>query len=93
MSKGRAGTHSTVIDAARHLVALLEERGRVSRGVIEARVGSSGHTIKIHGLKGGVRLTVTAKGARQEFHVYGIPLEELRLVLGDRRLSHFLVRE
>jgi hypothetical protein len=36
-NKGRAGTHTTIIEAARPVVKLLEKRGRVSRGVITAR--------------------------------------------------------
>lgn len=92
MATGRAGTHSTVIDAARPLVAVLEAHGRVSRGMITARVGSGGHTIKVLPQKGALRVTVTARGAKQELHVYGIPLEKMRELLADERVAHFLVR-
>ncbi|MDR2863654.1 MAG: hypothetical protein LBV54_07285 [Puniceicoccales bacterium] len=92
MAKGRAGTHSTVIDAAKPLVALLDARGRVSRGVIEARVGAGGHTIKVSPQKGALRVTVVAKGAKQELHVYGVSLEEMKVILADKSLRNFLVR-
>ena len=92
MAKGKAGTHSSVIDAARILVNLIENCGRVSRGVISARVGSGGHTIKILPQKGALRMIVTAKGAKQEFHVYGVPLEKMKEILADERLAHFLIR-
>ncbi|MDR2983056.1 MAG: hypothetical protein LBV12_12530 [Puniceicoccales bacterium] len=92
MAKGRAGNHSSVIDAAKTLVALLEEHGRVSRGMIEARVGAGGHTIKILPLDGALRVTVVAKGAKQEFHVYGIPLDKMKVLLADKSLKNFLVR-
>ncbi|MDR2512916.1 MAG: hypothetical protein LBD01_03860 [Puniceicoccales bacterium] len=92
MAKGKAGTHSSIIDAARTLVGLLEPHGRVSRGMIAARVGSGGHTIKILPQKGALRMTVIAKGARQEFHVYGVSLDKMKEILSDERLGHFLVR-
>ncbi|MDR3229136.1 MAG: hypothetical protein LBT53_06975 [Puniceicoccales bacterium] len=92
MAKGRAGTHTSVIDAAKLFVSLMEACGRVSRGVIAANVGSAGHTIKVLPQRGALRVTVTAKGAKQEFHVYGISLDAMRALLGDPRLGHFLVR-
>ncbi len=92
MARGRAGTHSTVIDAAQPVVALLEKHGRVSRGIIEARVGAGGHSIKVLPLDGALRVTVVAKGAKQELHVYGISLEKIGELLADKSLRHFLVR-
>lgn len=81
MAKGKAGTHTTVIDPAKPLVATLEAHGRVSRGIITPRAGSSSHTIKINPQKGAHRITLVAKNAKQEFHAYGIPLEKLRCLL------------
>ncbi|MDR2845267.1 MAG: hypothetical protein LBV28_04135 [Puniceicoccales bacterium] len=92
MAKGKAGTHSSIIDAAKPLVALMDACGRVSRGVIEARVGAGGHTIKVLPQKGALRVTVVAKGAKQEFHVYGIKLETMKTLLEDKSLRNFLVR-
>ncbi|MDR1497808.1 MAG: hypothetical protein LBS59_05275 [Puniceicoccales bacterium] len=92
MAKGRAGTHSSVIEAAKPLVSLLEAHGRVSRGVIEARVGAGGRTIKVLPQRGALRVTVVAKGAKQEFHVYGISIEKVRELLSDENLAGFLVR-
>jgi hypothetical protein len=74
------------------LVTLLEAHGRVSRGMIAARVGAGGHTIKVLPKKGALRVTVVAKGAKQEFHVYGITQEKMKELLEDERLAHFLVR-
>lgn len=93
MATGRAGTHSSVIDAAEPLVALLEKHGRVSRGMIAARVGAGGHTIKVQRLGGGLRVTVVAKGAKQEFHVYGIDSAQIvQLIAEEKALRNFLVR-
>ena len=38
--RGRAGTHTSLTDAARPVAEALERHGRVSRGVIGARVGA-----------------------------------------------------
>jgi len=38
--RGRAGTHTSLTDAARPVAEALERHGRVSRGVIAARVGA-----------------------------------------------------
>lgn len=90
-SKGRAGTHSSVIEAAEPLVAALEKLGRVSRGVIMANAGASGRAIKALPLDGGLRLTVIAKGSRQELHVYGVSLDQLRGVLARREYRSFVL--
>ena len=73
--RGRAGTHTSLTDAARPVAEALERHGRVSRGVISARVRASTLSIKIMKLGGGLRLTVVSKGSRQELHVYGITAE------------------
>jgi hypothetical protein len=70
--RGRAGTHTSLTDAARPVVEALERHGRVSRGVIEARVGAKALSIKVMPLPGCLRVTVVSKGSRQELHVYGI---------------------
>ena len=48
--KGRAGSHTTLTEAARPVVEALEKYGRVSRGVIQARVGARRHSIKVAAL-------------------------------------------
>ena len=81
--RGRAGTHTSLTDAARPVAEALERRGRVSRGVIEARVGAKALSIKIRPLAGCLRVTVVSKGSRQELHVYGItPEEAVRILSG-----------
>jgi hypothetical protein len=60
--------------------------------MIAARVGSGGHTIKVLPQKGALRVTVVAKGAKQELHVYGITREKMKELLADERFAHFLVR-
>ena len=87
--KGRAGTHSSVIDVAEPLVSALEKLGRVSRGVIYANAGASGRAIKVLPLEGCLRVTVVAKGARQEFHVYGVSVVKMRAVLSDKEYRSF----
>ena len=86
---GRAGTHSSVIDAATDLVAALEKLGRVSRGVIRANARASGRSIKALPLEGGLRVTVVAKNARQEFHVYGVSVAQLRDILAAPEFRSF----
>lgn len=86
---GRAGTHSSVIDAAEELVSALERLGRVSRGVIMANAGSRARSVKALELDGCLRVTVVAKGARQELHVYGVSVDQLRTVLADRAFRSF----
>ncbi len=70
--RGRAGTHTSLTDAARPVAEALERHGRVSRGVIAARVGARTLSIKVMKIGGGLRVTVVSKGSRQELHVYGI---------------------
>ena len=87
--RGRAGTHSSLIDAAEPLVAALEKVGRVSRGVIQANVGASGRSIKVLPLEGCLRVTVVAKGARQELHVYGVSVSLMREICSGRDFRSF----
>jgi hypothetical protein len=70
--RGRAGSHTSLTDAARPVAEALERHGRVSRGVIGARVGAKTLSIKVMKLGGGLRVTVVSKGSRQELHVYGL---------------------
>lgn len=79
--RGRAGTHTTLIEAAVPVVKLLEKHGRVSRGMIEAGIRAKSQAIKVMPLPGGLRITVVSKGSRQELHVYGITLEKVRVLL------------
>ena len=79
--RGRAGTHTSLTDAARPVAETLERHGRVSRGVIEARVGAKALSIKVRPLAGGLRVTVVSKGSRQELHVYGITTVEAVRIL------------
>jgi hypothetical protein len=85
-AKGRAGAHTTLIEAAIPVVKLLEKHGRVSRGMIEAGIRARSQAIKVMPLPGGLRITVVSKGSRQELHVYGITLEKVRTLLSDREL-------
>lgn len=87
--RGRAGTHSSVIEVAEPLVASLEKIGRVSRGVIRANAKASGRTVKVLALDGCLRVTVVAKSAKQEFHVYGVSVEQIRTVLGSKEFRAF----
>jgi hypothetical protein len=80
-AKGRAGAHTTLIEAAVPVVKLLEKHGRVSRGMIEAGIRARSQAIKVMALPGGLRITVVSKGSRQELHVYGITLEKVRTLL------------
>ena len=56
--RGRAGTHTTLTDAARPVAEALERHGRVSRGVISARVGAKTLSVKVTPLAGALRVTV-----------------------------------
>lgn len=85
----RAGTHSTVIEAAESLIRQLDRVARVSRGIIKANARSRARTIKILRLKGGWRLTVVAKNAKQEFHLFDISLAQIRAVLAEREFASF----
>jgi len=89
--RGRAGTHTSVTDAARPVVALFEKHGRVSRGVIQARVGARRHSIKVMPLDGGLRVTVVSKGSRQELHVYGVTVAQARGLLATPELTAYLI--
>ena len=88
-ARGRAGTHSTVIEAAEALVSELDRIGRVSRGVIRANAKASGRSVKVLPLEGALRLTVVAKGSKQEFHVYNVSVEQIRTILGGREFRSF----
>lgn len=79
--RGRAGTHTTLIEAAVPVAKVLERHGRVSRGMIEGGIRARSHAIKVLPLPGGLRVTVVSKGSRQELHVYGITLERIRVLL------------
>lgn len=89
--KGRAGTHSSTIGVAEPLVAALEKLGRVSRGVIYANAGASGRAIKVLPLDAGLRVTVVAKSSRQEFHVYGVSVDQIRELLSGREYRSFVL--
>lgn len=82
-ARGRAGSHTTLIEAAVPLVRRLDRLGRVSRGMIEAGIGARGHAVKVTPLPGCLRLTVVSKGSRQELHAYGIPLQAVAAILAD----------
>ena len=79
--QGRAGAHTTLIEAAVPVAKVLEKHGRVSRGMIEGGIRARSHAIKVLPLPGGLRVTVVSKGSRQELHVYGISLEQARKLL------------
>ncbi len=85
----RAGTHSSVIDAAETLVERLDRVCRVSRGVIRANARSRSRTIKLLRLNGGWRLTVVAKNAKQEFHLFDVAPEQIASILADREFDSF----
>jgi hypothetical protein len=87
--RGRAGTHTSLTDAARPVAEALERHGRVSRGVISARVYAKGLSIKIMKLGGGLRLTVVSKGSRQELHVYGLTAERAGEILSAPDFSGY----
>ncbi len=87
--RGRAGTHTTITDAARPVVEAFERHGRVSRGVIEARVGAKSLSIKVVPLEGCLRVTVVSKGSRQELHVYGVTPTQARKILSIAALSGY----
>lgn len=85
----RAGTHSSIIDAAAPLISKLDRVCRVSCGVIRANARSRSRTIKILRLKGGWRLTVVAKNAKQEFHLFDVSLDEISGILSAREFDSF----
>jgi hypothetical protein len=86
---GRAGSHTSLTDAARPVAEALERHGRVSRGVISARVRASTLSIKVMKLGGGLRITVVSKGSRQELHVYGITTERAGEILSGPDFSGY----
>lgn len=85
----RAGTHSSVIEAAESLIRQLDRVARVSRGIIKANARSRARTIKVLRLKGGWRLTVVAKNAKQEFHLFDVSLDQIRAILSEREFASF----
>jgi hypothetical protein len=90
-TKGRAGTHTTVIEVAQPVVKAFEKKGRVSRGMIEAGVGARRQTLKVTPLAGCLRLTVVSKGSRQELHVYGVSLDEAKVILDSPDFRNLLI--
>jgi hypothetical protein len=89
--RGRAGTHTTLTDAARPVAAALERHGRVSRGVITAGLGARTFSIKVVPITGGLRVTVVSKGSRQDLRVYGLTVERVRAILGGPDFSGYLL--
>ena len=89
--RGRAGTHTTLTDAARPVAEALERHGRVSRGVITAGLGARTFSIKVVPITGGLRVTVGSKGSRQDLRVYGLTAERVRAILGGPDFSHYLL--
>ncbi len=87
--RGRAGTHTSLTDAARPVAEALERHGRVSRGVIAARVGAKTLSIKVMKIGGALRVTVGTKGSRQELHVYGITAERAGEILSGPDFSGY----
>lgn len=87
--RGRAGTHTSLTDAARPVAEALERHGRVSRGVIAARVGAKTLSIKVMKLGGGLRVTVVSKGSRQELHVYGLTAARVGEILAGPDFSGY----
>ncbi len=87
--RGRAGSHTSLTDAARPVAEALEHYGRVSRGVISARVRASTLSIKIMKIGGGLRITVVSKGSRQELHVYGLTAERAGQILSGPDFSGY----
>jgi hypothetical protein len=69
----RGGRHTTLIDAARPLVAFvngLPEVKRISFGRIEAGVRGGRQKIKIKDINGGLRIDVRGSTSIQELYVY-----------------------
>ena len=89
--RGRAGTHTTLTDAARPVAEALERHGRVSRGVITAGLGARTFSIKVVPITGGLRVTVVSKGSRQDLRAYGLTAERVRAILGGPDFSHYLL--
>ncbi len=91
VGRGRAGTHTTLTDAARPVAEALERHGRVSRGVITAGLGARTFSIKVVPITGALRVTVVSKGSRQDLRVYGLSVERVRAILGGPDFSHYLL--
>ena len=89
--RGRAGTHTTLTDAARPVAEALERHGRVSRGVITAGLGARTFSIKVLPITGGLRVTVVSKGSRQDLRVYGLTTERVRTILAGPDFAHYLL--
>jgi hypothetical protein len=89
--RGRAGTPTTLTDAARPVAEALERHGRVSRGVITAGLGARTFSIKVVPITGALRVTVVSKGSRQDLRVYGLSVERVRTILGGPDFSHYLL--
>jgi hypothetical protein len=89
--RGRAGTHTTLTDAARPVAEALERHGRVSRGVITAGLGARTFSIKVVPITGALRVTVVSKGSRQDLRVYGLSVERVRAILGGPGFSSYLL--
>ena len=89
--RGRAGTHTTLTDAARPVAEALERHGRVSRGVITAGLSARTFSIKVVPITGALRVTVVSKGSRQDLRVYGLSVERVRTILGGPDFSHYLL--
>ena len=89
--RGRAGSHTSLTDAARPVAAALERHGRGSRGVITAGLGARTFSIKVVPITGALRVTVVSKGSRQDLRVYGLSVERVRTILGGPDFSHYLL--
>ena len=89
--RGRAGTHTTLTDAARPVAEALERHGRVSRGVITAGLGARTFSIKVVPITGALRVTVVSKGSRQDLRVYGLSVERVGAILGGPDFSSYLL--
>lgn len=85
----RAGTHTTIIDAAKPLIEKLDRVCRVSCGIISGGARSRSRTIKVLQLKGCWRLTVVAKNSKQEFHLFDVSIEKISEILADREFDSF----
>jgi hypothetical protein len=87
--RGRAGTHTTVTDAARPVAEALEKLGRVSRGKIDARIGAKTFSIKITPLDGCLLVVVVSKGTRQELRAYGISVAQAEQALRQPEFASY----
>jgi len=89
--RGRAGTHTTLIEAAVPVVEALEKIGRVSRGMIKGGIHARTHAVKIIKLPGGLRATVVSKGSCQELHVYGVTVAQAAQALENAALVGYKI--